>query len=238
MSYDRKQLFYLILSILILIDFVLLFYTSFFSTNPLFKTSFLYFDFVLCVILWIEFFYSYRHSDDKKSYLKDNILSIWGMFPFYLILFRPFRLIKLVHYIKLVAVHHNSESLDRFLKRTLLDKIISIAIVFVFFVSLLVYAVDSDINDFSTALWYVIVSITATGYGDVVPSTLMGRVIGIIAMIGGVLIFAAITAVISSIYVSKISRDSHTDLESKLDDLTMEVKELNKKIDELKKEKD
>ena len=100
------------------------------------------------------------------------------------------------------------------------------------------YLVDSQINDFATALWYVIVSITATGYGDVVPGTLMGRVIGIIAMIGGVLIFAAITAVISSIYVSKISRASHTDLESKIDDLTLEVKELNKKIDELKKEKD
>ena len=57
-------------------------------------------------------------------------------------------------------------------------------------------------------------------------------------MIGGVLIFAAITAVISSIYVSKISHDSHTDLESKIDDLTLEVKELNKKINELKKEKD
>ena len=57
-------------------------------------------------------------------------------------------------------------------------------------------------------------------------------------MIGGVLIFAAITAVIYSIYVSKISRDSHTDLELQIDDLTQEVKELNKKIDELKKEKD
>ena len=112
------------------------------------------------------------------------------------------------------------------------------AIIFIFFVSLLMYLVDNQINDFATALWYVIVSITATGYGDVVPGTLMGRVIGIIAMIGGVLIFAAITAVISSIYVSKISKASHTDLESRIDDLTLEVKELNKKIDELKKEKD
>lgn len=238
MRYDRKQLFYLIISILILVDFVLLFYLSFFSTNPLFKSVFLYFDSGLCIILWIEFFYSYKHSNNKTHYLKENALSIWGMFPYYLILLRPFRLIKLIHYIKLFAINQDSETLERFLKRTLLDKILSWAIIFIFFVSLLMYLVDNQINDFATALWYVIVSITATGYGDVVPGTLMGRVIGIIAMIGGVLIFAAITAVISSIYVSKISKASHTDLESRIDDLTLEVKELNKKIDELKKEKD
>ncbi|WP_296799058.1 ion transporter [uncultured Methanobrevibacter sp.] len=238
MRYDRKQLFYFIISILILVDFVLLFYVSFFSTDPLFKSVFLYFDFVLCIILWIEFFYSYKHAVDKKHYLKENALSIWGMFPYYLILLRPFRLIKLIHYIKLFAINQDSETLEKFLKRTLLDKILSWAIIFIFFISLLMYLVDTQINDFATAFWYVIVSITATGYGDVVPTTLGGRIVGIIAMIGGVLIFAAITAVISSIYVSKISRDSHTDLELQIDDLTQEVKELNKKIDELKKEKD
>ena len=79
---------------------------------------------------------------------------------------------------------------------------------------------------------------TGTGYGDVVPGTLTGRALGMVAMIGGILIFATITAVISSIYVSRISRDSHSDLASKIDDLTLEVNELNKKIDELKKEKE
>ena len=95
---------------------------------------------------------------------------------------------------------------------------------------------DSNINDFPTALWYTFVSMTSTGYGDVVPATLSGRLIGIIAMVGGIIIFATITAVISSIYVSKISRDHHEDLESKIDDLTSEIERLNEKIDELKKE--
>ncbi|WP_407432746.1 ion transporter [Methanobrevibacter sp.] len=238
MRYDKKLLFYLIISILILVDFVFLIYVSFFSTDPFLKNLFLYFDFALCIVLWIEFFYSYKHADNKKHYLRENALSILGMFPYYFIFLRPFRLIKLIHYIKLFAIHHESDTLENFLKRTLLDKILSVGVIFVFLVSLLMYLVDSEINDFTTALWYVVVSITATGYGDVVPGTLMGKIIGIIAMIGGVIIFATITAVISSIYVSKISKDSHTDLESKIDDLTQEVKELNKKIDELNKEKD
>lgn len=93
--------------------------------------------------------------------------------------------------------------------------------------------VDSNINNVQTALWYVVVTMTSTGYGDVVPATTTGRIIGMVAMVGGILIFASITAVISSLYMSKISRDNHDDLESKIEDLTAEIEKLNKKIDEL-----
>ena len=52
-------------------------------------------------------------------------------------------------------------------------------------------------------------------------------------MIGGILIFAPVTAVISSVYMSKINKDTNADLESKIEDLTAEIEKLNKKIDEL-----
>lgn len=77
---------------------------------------------------------------------------------------------------------------------------------------------------------------TGTGYGDIVPATTTGRIIGMIAMVGGILIFSTITAVISSIYVTRINKDNHDGLDSKLKDLTCEMEKLNKKIDELKKE--
>ena len=235
---DKKQAFYLIISILIVIDVIMVFYVSFYSTNSTLKTVFYAFDLILCIILWLEFLYGLYYADDKKKYLLNNVLSIWGMFPFQFILFRFFRLIKLIQYIKKFAIHHDSEVLENFLKRTYLDRIISVAILFVFSISFLIAFFDTNITDFATALWYIIVSMTGTGYGDVVPGTLTGRALGMVAMIGGILIFATITAVISSIYVSRISRDSHSDLASKIDDLTLEVNELNKKIDELKKEKE
>lgn len=238
MIYDKKQSFYLVIGILIVIDLIMAFYVSFYSTDGALKTIFYAFDLILCIILWFEFLYCFYNAENKKLYLLDNILSIWGMFPFGFILLRPFRLIKLVQYIKLFAFHHDSEILENFLRRTYLDKILSIAILFVCIFSFLIKYFDSGINDFSIAVWYIVVSMTGTGYGDIVPVTFNGKLIGMFAMLGGILIFAAITAVISSIYVSRISKDSHSDLESKIDDLTLEVKELNKKIDELKKEKE
>lgn len=147
------------------------------------------------------------------------------------------RLIKLLQLIKIFVVSKDEEEFFTvFLKRTYLDKIIAIAIIFIFIVTVLIQFADSNINDIHTALWYIIVSMTGTGYGDIVPTTTSGYIIGAVAMIGGILIFSTITAVISSMYVSKISRHNHDNLESKIEDLTSEIEELNKKIDELKKE--
>ena len=130
----------------------------------------------------------------------------------------------------------DEDSVENFLKRTYLDKILVIAVIFIIALTVLITVVDTNIPDIHTAIWYIVVSMTGTGYGDIVPATTTGRIIGMIAMVGGILIFSTITAVISSIYVTRINTDNHDDLDSKLKDLTCEMEKLNKKIDELKKE--
>lgn len=233
----RKQLFYLFIIFLTFIDILFLGYSVFFSVSSTVRYSTVTFDLIVCIILWIEFFYSYRHSKNKKKYLKDNSISILGMFPIDFVFLRALRLVKLVQLIKLyVLARETTGNISKFLKHTLLDKIIFIAILFIFIVTVSIRLLDPGINDIPTAIWFIVVSMTSTGYGDVVPVTHSGRLIGIIAMIGGILIFATIAAAISTIYMSKISRSHHDDLESKIDELSSEVERLNKKIDELKKE--
>lgn len=220
---------------LTIIDLLLLAYILFYPTDDSVKWIVRAFDFFVCIILWIEFIYSYIHSDDKKQYLKENSISILGMLPFDFFFLRALRLIKLVQLIKHFIVLRNSEKvITKFLKQTYLDKIIFVAIIFSFTITVLICIFDSQINDIQTAVWYIIVSMTSTGYGDVVPQTISGRVLGIIAMIGGILIFATITAVISSIYMSKLHNSTQEDMESKIDDLTREIEKLHEKIDELK----
>ena len=233
----RRRLFYLFIIFLTFIDILFLGYSVFFSVSSTVRYSAVAFDLIVCIILWIEFFYSYRHKKKKKKYLKDNSFSILGMFPIDFVFLRALRLVKLVQLIKLyVLARETTGNISKFLKHTLLDKIIFIAILFIFIVTVSIRLLDPGINDIPTAIWFIVVSMTSTGYGDVVPVTHSGRLIGIIAMIGGILIFATITAAISTIYMSKISRSHHDNLESKIDDLSSEVERLNKKIDELKKE--
>lgn len=236
MNGNRQRLFYLAVIVLTLLDILFLVYVVVFPVSPTVRYSAFAFDLIVCIILWAEFIYSYLHADDKKRYLRENAFSILGMLPIDFVFLRALRLIKLFQFIKLyVLARETTGNISRFLKHTYLDKIGSIAIIFIFIVTILIFLFDSDIKDIFTAFWYIIVSMTSTGYGDVVPVSPSGKILGIVAMIGGILIFATITAVISSLYVSKISRVQHNDLESKIDDLTAEVEKLNRKIDEMEK---
>ena len=194
------------------------------------------FDLVLCVVLWIEFIYSNLKSDEKPS-LKDNAISIIGMLPFDFIFLRALRIIKLFQLLKtLLVTILNEKSITKFLRETLLDEIILIAIIFIFVTTILIQFLDPTIHDIPTAFWYIIVSMTSTGYGDIIPTTSSGHIIGIVTMVGGILIFASVTAVISSQYVSKINQNQYAEFELKIENLTSEIEELNKKMDEIKKD--
>ena len=232
-----KQRIYLLLIFATFLDIILLFHVAINPVSSTFKYWVYSFDIILCIVLWIEFIYSYLKSENKKHYLIENSLSILGMLPINFVFLRALRLVKLIQLIKLFVLARDSEkNIANFLKNTYLDKIILVAIIFTFILTVSIRIIEPQINDINTALWYIIVSITSTGYGDIVPTTVSGRIIGICAMIGGILVFASFTAVISSLYISKISKDNHDNLNDKIEDLTSEIERLNKKIDELKKE--
>ena len=156
------------------------------------------------------------------------------MLPVDFISLRALRLIRLVHLIKQFILQKNSKkTITNFLKQTYLDKIIFVVIIFIFTVTVLICIFDSQINDMQTAVWYIIVSMTSTSYGDVVPITIPSRILGIVTIIGGILIFAIITALISSIYTSKLSKENYDNFQSQINELTYEIKKLNEKNDEM-----
>ena len=121
---NKKQLFYLILIFLTVVDLLLMTYILVFPNVPL-KFEVIAFDLVVCAIMWVEFIYSYLNADDKKTYLKNNSISVLGMLPIDIIFFRALRLIKLLQLIKLfVLARETRGNISNFLKQTYLDKII------------------------------------------------------------------------------------------------------------------
>ena len=55
----------------------------------------------------------------------------------------------------------------------------------------------------TNAFWWSIVTLTTVGYGDITPTTVGGRIIGIIIMFFGIGILGMFTATIASIFVEK-----------------------------------
>jgi voltage-gated potassium channel len=52
-------------------------------------------------------------------------------------------------------------------------------------------------------LWWAMVTITTVGYGDVVPQTLTGRLVGFLLMISGLISITLVTATVASIFVQR-----------------------------------
>lgn len=94
---------------------------------------------------------------------------------------------------------------NRLIAIFLLIFLVSLVSAYIFF---LIEARQNDnLNSFGTAVWWVIVSITTVGYGDVAPVTAAGRVLGVLVIFAGVALFSMFTATISSIFVAQKLRE-------------------------------
>lgn len=60
-----------------------------------------------------------------------------------------------------------------------------------------------QIRGLGDALWYAVVTMTSTGYGDIVPTTVAGRVVGALLMFGGVTVLSVVTATVASVLVAQ-----------------------------------
>ncbi|MFZ1081768.1 MAG: ion channel [Candidatus Kryptoniota bacterium] len=77
--------------------------------------------------------------------------------------------------------------------------------------ALLVYFAEwhnGQINSYWDAVWWAVVTITTVGYGDIVPHTVLGRVVGILVMLSGISVISLLTATISSIFITRRIRES------------------------------
>jgi voltage-gated potassium channel len=94
-----------------------------------------------------------------------------------------------------------------FFRRNLLITIL----LFIFIISLsgatVFYLIELQSNpalkSFGQAVWWVLVSITTVGYGDIVPVTSAGKFLGIILIFTGVALVSMFTATVSSIFVAQ-----------------------------------
>jgi len=61
----------------------------------------------------------------------------------------------------------------------------------------------NNIKGFFDALWWSLVTITTVGYGDLYPVTFWGRIIGIVFILLGFILFSVFTAVVASSLIDK-----------------------------------
>jgi voltage-gated potassium channel len=69
------------------------------------------------------------------------------------------------------------------------------------------HRVNKTVNSMGDAIYWAIISMTTTGYGDVTPSTPGGRVIAAIVVLSGLFLLSMVTATVASVFVEKKIRE-------------------------------
>lgn len=107
-----------------------------------------------------------------------------------------------------MKVNNQIKETYRSLKRSKVFTILGITTGIIFFGAVGLYLLDGYYRGKGTSgildtLWWALVTITTVGYGDVVPHSTLGRVVGLILMLSGVVLVSLFTATIASIFVER-----------------------------------
>jgi voltage-gated potassium channel len=120
---------------------------------------------------------------------------------------RGFRMLKILYLLKTIRQSHLMLSFFhsfRLYKQEL--RIFCMTLFAVLLMSsMAIFAFEHGVNpDFDTminSLWWSIVTITNVGYGDIVPITIMGKVVGAGVMLMGLATVALMTAILTKIFI-------------------------------------
>ncbi|WP_296884766.1 ion channel, partial [uncultured Methanobrevibacter sp.] len=119
----------------------------------------------------------------------------------------------------------------KFIKKTNLDKIIG-GIFFTVIIFTILYIMFGSSDDLFDSFYFVIVTLTTVGYGDIVPQTFNDRVITILLIIVGIFIVSTITAALSSYLTDRLMGNNENEM---ADDIRSIVEDNSREVmDELK----
>jgi voltage-gated potassium channel len=174
------------------------------------------YDFLVCVLLFIDLSYDFYSSDRsfKEFFIDDkNILSLLSLFPFdllfrYFAVFRLFRFLKVFKVIRVWNVVKDIDSLFYFIQNHMFKLLFIILIIYVAISSVLLIVVDETFDSIGDALWFIIVTTSTVGYGDVIPVSTVGKALTALTIIIGIWYVAIFTAHLSAVYNEKTEMET------------------------------
>lgn len=240
-----------ILLILTVIDLVFIFFSITYSVNFKLDNIFADYDFLVCLLLFIDLAYDYYKYDGSLTdfLIRDrNIFALISILPYdlifrYFTVFRLFRLVKIIKLIRIYNVKRDFGSLVYFIQNHLFKLLFVILVIYVAVSSVLLIIVDESVNSLSDALWFMVITASTVGYGDIVPSSPEGKALSVLTLIIGIIFVAIFTAYLSAIYNEKPEMETRETvfkyvkkLEKSNKFFKAEFIQLNDKIDKLEQE--
>jgi voltage-gated potassium channel Kch len=105
--------------------------------------------------------------------------------------------------------------------------IVLVALLMVLAGALLARIVEpSTFTDIGLSLWWSVTTLTTVGYGDIVPHTTGGRLVGAALMLAGVSLIPLVTSIAVSILTYKRTQELHDEQVASLAQIERQLEEL------------
>ena len=146
------------------------------------------------------------------------LVDLLAFLPFYLgilveIDLRFLRILRILRLLKLTRYSHAFEALVRvaYTQRRPLLATVVIAGILLVFASSVMHLIEHEaqpqfFGSIPQSMWWAIVTMTTTGYGDVVPATPLGRVFGGLLMLSGIGLLALPTGILATGFIQEIRK--------------------------------
>lgn len=165
-------------------------------------------DIIIYILFVLDYIIRFLISKEKSNFFKDNIFDLIAIIPINsaLRIFRIFKFSKLLKFIKLTKFLKIGSLSARFLhkvKRFLntngFKYILILSAICILIGSIGMMQFEG--MKFSDAIWWSFVTATTVGYGDLSPSTNIGRMIAAFLMIIGIGLIGSLTSSITSFFL-------------------------------------
>lgn len=209
------KLFDICLLILIFISTFIVMLESIPSLDLRFHKFFIALEILISVVFTIEYALRIITIRNKKDYIFSffGIIDLLAIIPFYLSLFFPFtkffliirmlRMLRIFRILNLMDFMNDGYLIVRALKNS--SRKIYIFLLFLIIFSVIVgsimYMVEGHKEGFESipqSIYWAVVTVTTVGYGDVSPSTPLGKFFSIILMLAGYSIIAVPTGIVTA----------------------------------------
>lgn len=183
----------------------------------------------ILVIFAIDYFTRFYLAKDKKKFFKHNIFDLLSIIPVNGLawIFRWNRVSRVFTFLRIVRLIGLTGRLNRFIEKDGLLYYLYVTCA-VLLISASMYSI-SEGTHFSTALWWAITKASTVGYGDISPTTTIGRIAGVLLMLVGIGLIGVITSTITDYF----SQEDNNQIQDKLDQIEKENQELRKELQEL-----
>ncbi len=159
---------------------------------------------VVLMAFVVMFFLRWWLADDRNRWMKENWLDLAIIVLLSSPLLRMLMALRLAHLVPAlkvgVLIRANKDRIIRLLifsgdsLPAAMALIFGLVFVFGSLTFVLEHGVNPQFKEFSDGLWWAFVTLTTVGYGDVVPVTAAGRIVAVMNMMFGIIVYSLVVA--------------------------------------------